>query len=176
YVEVRNSQFEPCWVQLFPSSKVWAHRLMATVSNLGSAEVILLLVEDSADDAALAQRAFAKTTINTRVVVAPGGAEALNYLFAIGDYRDRSLPDLILLDLKMPRLNGFEVLRQLRANQITELLPVVVFSSSVEPEDRHHSYLLHANSYIRKPLGLAEFSDAAQLLSDYWFGVNEGQL
>src|SRR5262249_36106660 len=112
--------------------------------------------------------------INTRVVIASDGAEALNYLFAIGDYQDRPLPDLILLDLKMPRLSGFEVLRQLRANQLTELLPVVVFSSSVEPEDRYRSYTLHANSYIRKPLDLAEFGDAAQLLSDYWFGVNEG--
>ncbi len=145
---------------------------MAPLRNGGSTEKILLVVEDSADDAALAQRAFAKTTVNTRVVVAADGAEALNYLFGIGNHQGRLLPDLILLDLKMPRLSGFEVLRQLRANQITELLPVVVFSSSVEPEDRQRSYTLHANSYIRKPLDLTEFSEAAQLLSDYWFGVS----
>jgi len=137
---------------------------------------IILLVEDNPDDKLLAQRAFKKNGINTRLVTVRDGAEALDYLFGSGDYtgRDmREMPEIILLDLKLPRVDGFEVLRRMRSQEMTRLLPVVVLSSSLEPQDLVKSYLLGANSYIRKPVDFGEFTKVVRELWTYWLSFNQ---
>lgn len=136
----------------------------------------ILLVEDNQDDQLLALRALRNSTVKSEVVVVSDGAEALDYLFGKGNYAERDLsvmPQLILLDLKLPKIDGLEVLRQLRANNRTHLLPVVILTTSAEEKDRLHSYSLRANSYVRKPVDYTEFAQAVQQLGLYWLVLNQ---
>ena len=136
----------------------------------------ILLVEDNPDDEALTLRAFCKNNIANEVVVARDGAEALDYLFASGAYANRdaaALPQVVILDLKLPKIDGLEVLRRLRAAPHTKLLPVVILTSSTEERDRLEGYGLGANSYVRKPVDFAEFVDAVRQLGLYWLLLNE---
>jgi two-component system response regulator len=137
---------------------------------------VILLVEDNPDDEALTLRAFSKNNIRNPVVVARNGAEALDYLFASGDYAGRDvadLPQVVLLDLKLPKVDGLEVLRRIRADERTELLPVVILTSSREEQDVVEGYRLGANSYVRKPVNFDEFVEAARQLGLYWLLLNE---
>lgn|SRR5579863_1158420 len=136
----------------------------------------ILLVEDNPDDEALTLRAFRKNNVGTEVVVARDGAEALDYLFGTGAHANRDLsvvPQLVILDLKLPKIDGLEVLRRLRAAPLTKLLPVVILTSSNEERDRFESYGLGANSYIRKPVDFAHFVEAVRQLGLYWLLLNE---
>ncbi len=136
----------------------------------------ILLVEDNPDDEALAIRALKRHHISNEIVVARDGVEALDYLFARGKYIDRDTnikPTVVLLDLKLPRVDGLEVLRQLRANDRTRLLPVVVLTTSSEEQDMLSSYSLGCNSYIRKPVDFVQFSEAIRQLGMYWLLINE---
>jgi two-component system response regulator len=138
---------------------------------------IILLVEDNPDDELLTLRALKKNNILNEVVVARDGAEALDYLFGTGVHagRDMSLmPQVILLDLRLPKVEGLEVLRRLREDKRTRLLPVVILTSSDEEQDIVDSYKLGANSYIRKPVGFAQFSEAVRQLGLYWLILNQG--
>ena len=137
---------------------------------------IILLIEDNPDDEALTLRALKKNNIKNEVVVAHDGAEALDYLFGTGSYTGRDLtimPQLTLLDLKLPKVDGLEVLRRLRADELTRLLPVVILTSSNEEQDRNNGYGLGANSYVRKPVDFGQFIDAVRQLGLYWLILNE---
>jgi two-component system response regulator len=136
----------------------------------------ILLVEDNPNDEALTLRALKKNNIQDRVVVARDGAEALDYLFATGAYQDRNpaeVPRVVLLDLKLPKVDGLEVLRRVRANAKTQLLPVVILTSSNEERDLVAGYGSGANSYIRKPVDFTEFAEAVRDLGKYWLQLNE---
>jgi len=135
----------------------------------------ILLVEDNPDDEALTLRAFAKNNIRNPVHVVRDGAEALDYLFERGTHANngRSSPALVLLDLKLPKVDGLEVLAQLRASPRTSLIPVVILTSSKEESDRLRGYELRANSYIRKPVAFAEFLDAVREIGLYWLVLNQ---
>jgi two-component system response regulator len=136
----------------------------------------ILLVEDNPDDVTLTLRAVKKNNIDTEVVVARDGVEALEYLFGTGRYsgRDpRHMPQVVLLDLKLPKLDGLEVLRRLRADARTRLLPVVILTSSDEERDIVGGYGLGANSYVRKPVDFAAFSRAVNGLGLYWLVLNQ---
>ena len=140
-----------------------------------SREKTILLVEDNPDDEALTLRALKKNNILNTVVVARDGAEALDYLFGQGQYQKRDLsnaPQLILLDLKLPKVDGLEVLQQLRANERTRHYPVVVLTTSNEDRDIITSYQLGANSYIRKPVDFSQFIEAVRQLGLYWLVLN----
>jgi CheY-like chemotaxis protein len=130
---------------------------------------VILLVEDNPDDEALTLRAFKKSNLGNEVVVARDGVEALEYL--MNDQSD--LPKLVLLDLKLPKLDGMGVLQRIRADERTRLLPVVILTSSKEQEDLVRSYSLGANSYIRKPVDFNQFMQAIQQLGLYWLVLNE---
>ena len=137
---------------------------------------IILLVEDNADDELLTLRALKKNNISNEVVVARNGAEALDYLFGTGVYAGRNvgvMPQVVLLDLKLPKLDGLEVLRRVRADDRTKLLPIVILTSSNEEADRINGYGLGANSYVRKPVDFNQFSEAARQLGLYWLVLNE---
>ncbi len=136
----------------------------------------ILLVEDNPDDEALAIRALQRHHISNAIVVVRDGVEALDYLFGTGGYVDRDTsikPTVVLLDLKLPRIDGLEVLRQLRADDRTRLLPVVVLTTSSEEQDMLSSYSLGCNSYIRKPVDFVQFSEAIRQLGMYWLLINE---
>ena len=137
---------------------------------------VILLVEDNPDDEALTLRALRKNNIKNEIVVARDGAEALDFLFATGAHagRDTSvLPQVVLLDLKLPKIDGLEVLRRLRADERTRLLPVVILTSSKEEQDLLRGYSLGANSYIRKPVDFNQFSESVRNLGLYWLVLNE---
>lgn len=135
---------------------------------------VILLVEDNPDDEALTLRALKKNNITNEVIVARDGAEALDYLFGTGMQAGRPLaPEVTLLDLKLPRIDGLEVLRRIREDQRTRLLPVVILTSSNEERDRLQSYNLGANSYVRKPVDFVQFTDAVRQLGLYWLLLNE---
>ena len=140
------------------------------------AEPLILLVEDNADDIALTLRAFKKNELLNDVVVARDGQEALDYLFCEGEYLERelhTLPEMVLLDINMPRVNGLEVLDKMRKDSRTEAIPVVMLTTSDEQGDVIKSYQLGANSYIRKPMGFSQFVRAIQHVHDYWTTLNE---
>jgi two-component system response regulator len=136
----------------------------------------ILLVEDNPDDEALTLRALSKNNILNEVVVARDGAEAVDLLFGTGAHagKTQDLPQLVLLDLKLPKLDGTEVLRRIRSNERTRLLPVVVLTSSKEDRDIIESYKLGANSYVRKPVDFVEFTEAVRHLGLYWLVLNQG--
>jgi CheY-like chemotaxis protein len=136
----------------------------------------ILLVEDNPKDEALTLRALAKSNILNEVIVARDGVEALDYLFGTGMYDGRNtdhMPQLVLMDLKLPKMDGLQVLKRLRADKRTKRLPVVIFTSSSEQEDMIKSYDLGANSYIRKPVDFVQFSEATRQLGMYWLLLNE---
>ncbi len=142
-------------------------------------ERAILLVEDNPDDELLMLRALAKNGMAGEVVVARDGVEALEYLFSSGRHAghpEDTMPRLILLDLKLPRLNGFEVLQRLRADERTRLLPVVILTSSRERRDVLEGYGLGANSYVRKPVDFEQFLEVVGQLKLYWLGLNEPPL
>lgn len=134
----------------------------------------ILLVEDNPDDEALALRAFKKSRVQNEVVVARDGVEALDALFGTGPHEGKPVrPQVILLDLKLPKIDGLEVLRRLRADERTRRLPVVILTSSKEDQDVVRSYDLGVNSYIRKPVDFNQFVEAVQDLQLYWLVLNE---
>ena len=136
----------------------------------------ILLVEDNPDDEALTLRALKTNNLANKVVVARDGAEALDYLFATGAYLGRDttdMPEVTLLDLKLPKIDGLEVLKRLRADDRTRLLPVVILTSSTEEQDLIRSYSLGANSYIAKPVDFLQFTEAVKQLGLYWLLLNE---
>jgi len=138
---------------------------------------VILLVEDNPDDAALALRALKKNNIKNEVIVARDGAEALDYLFGAGQYVGRDpadSPSVVLLDLKLPKVDGLEVLRRIRADERTRLLPVVILTSSKEEQDVVNGYRFGCNSYVRKPVNFDEFVEATRQLGLYWLLLNEG--
>jgi two-component system response regulator len=137
---------------------------------------IILLVEDNRMDETLTLRALTKSNVGNPVIVARDGAAALDYLFASGTYAERDasdLPAVILLDLKLPKVDGFQVLRRVRADARTRLLPVVILTSSDEDQDRLEGYNSGANSYVRKPIAAAEFTAAVGQLGRYWLQLNQ---
>jgi two-component system, response regulator len=136
----------------------------------------ILLIEDNPDDEALTLRALQKNNIRNDVVVARDGVEALDYLFGTGTHAGRDtrvMPHVILLDLKLPKVSGFEVLKALRSDPRTKLLPVVILTSSNEERDRIEGYGLGANSYVRKPVEFGSFIEAVRQLGLYWLILNE---
>ncbi len=133
----------------------------------------ILLVEDKSDDVDLTLRAFAKSGVANSVLVCRDGAEALDFLFARGAYADRTeLPEVVLLDLNLPKVSGLDVLRQIRADERTRRLPVVVLTSSNEEKDIIRSYDLGANSFVQKPVNFTQFIEAAHQLGLYWLLLN----
>ena len=136
----------------------------------------ILLVEDNRDDELLTLRAFSKNRIANPIAVVRDGEEALDYLFARGSFAERDpqdQPTIILLDLKLPKLNGHEVLKAIREEETTKLIPVIILTTSLEDEDDIRSYELGANSYIRKPVDFSEFVAAVQMLGTYWLLLNK---
>jgi len=139
-------------------------------------ERFILLVEDNPDDEELTLMGLKESGVMNEVIVVRDGEEALNYLFAEGKYDERDptrLPAVILLDLKLPKLNGFEVLERVRANPETRCVPVVILTSSSEEEDVVSGYKLGANSYVRKPIEFKQFADAVRQVGLYWLLLNE---
>ncbi len=140
------------------------------------AEKVILLVEDNPDDEALALRALKKNNIGNKVDVVRDGAEAIDYLYGTGAYSDRDTsetPQIVLLDLKLPKIDGLEVLRRIRGDERTRLLPVAILTSSKEEKDVVESYRLGANSYIHKPVDFEQFSESVRQLGLYWLVLNE---
>lgn len=136
----------------------------------------ILLVEDNPNDRLLTQRAFKKSNLGNDLIMVNDGEEALIHLFGTQDNPPQSLPVLVLLDLKLPKVDGLEVLQQIRANERTRLLPVVILTSSKEQDDLVRSYTLGVNSYVRKPVDFNEFVSAVQQLGLYWLVLNESLL
>jgi CheY-like chemotaxis protein len=137
---------------------------------------MILLVEDNPDDEALTLRALRKANVGNEVSVVRDGVEALDFLFGGGSHSGRDvsvLPQVILLDLKLPKVDGLEVLRRIRADDRTKLLPVVILTSSDEEQDRIAGYALGANSYVRKPVDFAQFAEAVRQLGLYWLVLNQ---
>lgn len=140
------------------------------------AEKMILLVEDNPDDEALTMRALKQSKLANEIVITRDGSEALEFMFGTGKYEGREVshtPAVVLLDLKLPKLSGLEVLERLRADPRTKLVPVVVLTSSSEDEDMLRSYQLGANSYVRKPVVFGKFADAVSQLGLYWVLLNQ---
>ncbi|WP_372525137.1 response regulator [Piscinibacter sp.] len=143
---------------------------------MSDANKVILLVEDNPDDATLTLRAFKRSHIANPIIVARDGIEALDFMFARGAHSERAgapLPTLIILDLKLPKLDGLGVLKAIRGDERTRLLPVVILTSSREEQDLIAGYSLGANSYVRKPVDFAEFLEAVRVLGIYWLMMNE---
>lgn len=139
-------------------------------------ERVILLVEDNPKDEMLTLRALKKSNVSNPIVVARDGVEALDYLFSRGVHANRpsgASPQLILLDLKLPKVDGLEVLKALRGDKRTRLIPVVILTSSVEEQDLLQGYSLGANSYVRKPVDFVQFSEAVRQLGLFWLILNE---
>lgn len=139
-------------------------------------EPFILLVEDNPDDEALTLRAFKKNNLKNAIVVARDGVEALDFLFGTGSHTGRDLdrmPQVVLLDLKLPKIDGLQVLEKIRSDERTQMLPVVILTSSREQEDLLGSYRRGANSYIRKPVDFTQFIEAVQQLGLYWLVLNQ---
>lgn len=139
-------------------------------------EKIILLIEDNPDDVDLTIRAFRKNNISNEIIIAKDGVEGLDYLHGTGKYTGRDVKDLpvvVLLDLKLPKLSGLEVLKSIRQDEFTKLIPVVILTSSSEQKDVIEGYRLGANSYIRKPVDFEQFTEAVKLLGLYWILWNE---
>jgi len=137
---------------------------------------VILLVEDNCDDVEITLRAFRKTNLLSEIVVVRDGVEALDYMFAAGAHAGRTTkpqPDVILLDLKLPKVGGLEVLRRLRGEERTRRVPVVVLTSSNEERDILSSYDLGASSFVRKPVDFTEFMEVARQLRNYWLVINQ---
>jgi two-component system response regulator len=137
---------------------------------------VVLLVEDNETDEKLTLRAFGKNNLANDIVVARDGEEALAYMFGTGKYEGRNpddLPAIVLLDLKLPRIDGLEVLRRIRQDARTRLVPIVILTSSKEDEDRAKGYALGANAYVRKPIIFSEFTEAVKTLGLFWLVLNE---
>ncbi len=144
------------------------------MTQKAASQRMILLVEDNPDDEALTRRALAKNNIQNEVLVARDGAEALDCLFGTGGRAGRPIaPEVVLLDLKLPKIDGLEVLRRIRADERTRRLPVVILTSSREERDVISGYDLGANSYIRKPVDFAQFVEAVRQLGLYWLVLNE---
>jgi two-component system, response regulator len=136
----------------------------------------ILLIEDNPDDVLLTKRAFEKGNFANPIHVTADGSEAIDFLFAKGKFRDRDVldvPALILLDLKLPKISGFEVLQMIRGNEATKLVPVVILTSSKEENDIVRGYELGANSYIQKPVNFDSFVETVKQLGFYWMLINE---
>jgi two-component system response regulator len=139
-------------------------------------EEVILLVEDNPDDELLTRRALEENNLCNELVVVRDGEQALDYLFGTGPYEGRDtsvMPQVILLDLGLPKVDGLEVLERVRSDEKTRRLPVVVLTSSPEEQDRVESYVRGANSFVRKPVDFVEFAVAVQSLMMYWFVLNE---
>lgn len=139
-------------------------------------EKYILLVEDDPNDELLTLHSLGESRIRDKVVVTRDGPEALDFLFSQGNYAGSELPKLpqfVLLDLKLPKLNGMEVLQEIRTQERTRLLPVVIFTSSKEEKDRINCYRLGVNSFVRKPVDFTEFTEAVRELDRYWMMLNE---
>ena len=137
---------------------------------------VILLVEDNPSDIKLTKRALEQSQITNELIVAEDGGDALDYLFGTGQYAGRDIriiPAVVLLDLKLPRIDGLDVLKKIRANDLTSLLPVVILTSSDQEEDIITSYKLGANSYIRKPVDFNQFADAVKQLGLFWLVLNQ---
>lgn len=140
---------------------------------------MILLVEDNPDDEILTLRALRKNRLVNEIVVVRDGVEAIEFLFGEGAYADRNTqeqPQLILLDLKLPRMDGIEVLRRIRDDKRTKLIPVVILTTSDEERDKIESYTFHANSFVRKPVDFSQFSEAIRQIGMYWLVLNEPPL
>ena len=149
---------------------------MRNARTMKGLATMILLVEDNPDDEALTLRALRKANVGNDVAVVRDGAEALDFLFGAGTHtgRDTSvMPQVVLLDLKLPKIDGLEVLRRLRADDRTKLLPVVILTSSDEELDRIRGYALGANSYVRKPVDFTQFAEAVRQLGLYWLVLNQ---
>jgi two-component system response regulator len=141
-----------------------------------NSDCTLLLIEDNPDDVELTRRAFARINITNQLVVITDGEAALDYLLGTGAHagrEPRDLPSAVLLDLKLPKISGLDVLRRIRAEEATKRVPVIILTTSREPRDIATSYDLGANSYIRKPVDFGQFVEAARQLVLYWLGLNE---
>ncbi len=139
-------------------------------------ERTILLVEDNPDDVELTLRAFKQHNIKNEITVVRDGEEALDYLFATGAYTDRDvtiMPSVVILDLKLPKVDGLEVLQRIRADERTKIVPVVILTSSNEEQDMVNGYKFGANSYVRKPVDFTQFIEAARQLGLYWLVINE---
>jgi CheY-like chemotaxis protein len=139
----------------------------------------ILVVEDNSVDELLTMRALKQCNLGDEVQIAKDGDEALEYLFATGDYKDRDaddLPEIVILDLKLPTISGLEVLQQIRENEITKLLPVIILTSSDQEEEKIESYRLGANSFVRKPMQFSDFIMAVTKLGRYWLATSESPL
>lgn len=140
---------------------------------------MILLIEDNPDDELLTLRALKQNRLANEIVVVRDGQEALDYLFGTGQYEGRDtsrLPQLILLDLKLPKIDGLDVLKHIRSNERTNIVPVVVLTTSDEESDKVQSYAHHANSFVRKPVDFKQFTDAIQQIGMYWLVLNEPPL